>query len=473
MFSIFKRFTRTADAVLAEQGSAKSPGDLRKRGSGDSRSAEDSRSHGVDTVATTMGLSPAAPYAESPSRPMLSEAEAKRVLQELPDPLELLSIDDPNAPVLPHAVYETPPLAPASPTASPAPLPHRGAAIDEHNYLDELDSSFDKLMAEDMMSTEAAAPTTIVKAPTVASTPFYLRLRAGLKRTGEGITSLFTGTQIPEDLYDDLEGALLMADAGTAATQYLLDDLKQRVKQAKTRDPQAVRTLLEQAIADLLKALEAPFEIGRHVPTVMMVAGVNGAGKTTTIGKLTYHFQTAGMKVILAAGDTFRAAAREQLAVWADRNKVTIISRNEADPASVIYDAVQSGIAKKADVVIADTAGRLPTQTHLMDELKKIQRTISKAFDTAPHEVILVLDGNTGQNALAQVRVFDEALGLTGLVITKLDGTARGGVLCGIARYATTSAKRGKLPVYFIGVGEKLEDLQPFNAAQFAKALVG
>jgi fused signal recognition particle receptor len=177
------------------------------------------------------------------------------------------------------------------------------------------------------------------------------------------------------------------------------------------------------------------------------------------------------MKVILAAGDTFRAAAREQLAVWADRNRTTIISRSEADPASVIFDAVQSGVAKQADVVIADTAGRLPTQLHLMEELKKIKRTISKAMDGAPHEVLLVLDGNTGQNALAQVKAFDEALELTGLVVTKLDGTARGGMLCGIARWGL---QRGKpLPVYFIGVGEKLEDLQPFEAEVFAKALVG
>jgi fused signal recognition particle receptor len=462
MFSFFKRLAQKpapAHAPEALDTPAAKPGDLRQLGSA---------SNDIDAIATTLAELPSSlnPAEHEPgqslSRPMLSEAEAKRVLKDLPDPLELLALENPHETL---ELREHDPYANKSAKLIKKPTPlaaQPGISV-------ELDSSFDKLLGDDKGEESAAE----FAAPPVVSTPFYLRLKAGLKRTGDGITSLFVGTQIDDELYDDLEGALLMADAGTAATQYLLDDLKQRVKTHKTRDPKAVRTLLELAIADLLKPLEAPLEIGRFVPTVMMVAGVNGAGKTTTIGKLTHHFQSAGLSVILAAGDTFRAAAKEQLAVWADRTKVTIISRDEGDPASVIFDAVQSGIAKKTDVVIADTAGRLPTQMHLMDELKKIQRTISKAQGSAPHEVVLVLDGNTGQNALAQVKAFDDALSLTGLVITKLDGTARGGVLCGIARYAALHAKRGKLPVYFIGVGEKLEDLQPFNAAQFAKALVG
>jgi fused signal recognition particle receptor len=452
MFSFFKRLTQKPPAKAGTT-PAQHEGD-------------------VDSVVTTAGVLPQHQAQALPgqlqSQPMLSEQEAKRVLQELPDPLELLELEKKGEVLVrqEHAPYSAAEATDAQPNSM-------------IKQADELDSSFDRIMngPDELKEFEATLQPQAdgeLPAPSVVpTTPFYLRLRAGLKRTGDGITSLFTGTQIDDELYEDLEGALLMADAGTAATQYLLDDLKARVKRYKTREPKAVRGLLEQCIADLLKPLEAPLEVGRYTPTVMMVAGVNGAGKTTTIGKLTYHFQSAGMQVILAAGDTFRAAAREQLAVWADRNKVTIISRSEADPASVIFDAVQSGIAKHADVVIADTAGRLPTQMHLMEELKKIQRTISKAQGSAPHEVLLVIDGNTGQNAIAQVRAFDEALGLTGLVVTKLDGTARGGVLCGIARYATTSAKRGKLPVYFIGVGEKLEDLQPFNAAQFAKALVG
>ena len=216
---------------------------------------------------------------------------------------------------------------------------------------------------------------------------------------------------------------------------------------------------------DLLKPLEKPLVVGRYTPTVMMVVGVNGAGKTTSIGKLTRHLAESNQKVLLAAADTFRAAAREQLAVWADRNQVEIVSQEGGDPAAVTYDAVTAGRARGCDVVIADTAGRLPTQLHLMEELKKIRRVIAKADETAPHEVLLVVDGNTGQNALAQVKAFDDALQLTGLIVTKLDGTAKGGVLAAIAR-------ERPVPVYFIGVGEKLEDLQTFNAREFAQALL-
>ncbi len=221
----------------------------------------------------------------------------------------------------------------------------------------------------------------------------------------------------------------------------------------------------------LLQPLQRELKIGVATPTVIMVAGVNGAGKTTTIGKLTRHLADAQAKVLLAAADTFRAAAREQLAVWADRNQVQVVSQEGGDPAAVTFDAVAAGRARGCDVVIADTAGRLPTQLHLMEELKKIKRTIGKAQEGAPHEVLLVVDGNTGQNALAQVKAFDAALGLTGLVVTKLDGTAKGGVLAAIARWG---AEQGRVvPVYFIGVGEKLEDLQTFDAREFAQALLG
>ena len=257
-----------------------------------------------------------------------------------------------------------------------------------------------------------------------------------------------------------------MADAGVNATQYLLDDLKGRVKAAKATDPAQVRGLLADAITDLLRPLEKPLVIGEHTPTVIMVAGVNGAGKTTSIGKLTKHLGHHGQAVLLAAGDTFRAAAREQLAVWADRNTVEIVSSAGGDPAALAFDAVAAGRARGKDVVLVDTAGRLPTQLHLMEELRKIRRTIQKAEGSAPHEVLLVIDGNTGQNALAQVKAFDDALQLTGLIVTKLDGTAKGGVLCAIAR-------EKPVPVYFIGVGEKLEDLETFNAREFAQALLG
>jgi fused signal recognition particle receptor len=297
------------------------------------------------------------------------------------------------------------------------------------------------------------------------------RLQRGLRKTGSAIATVFTGTQIDDALYENLEAALLMADAGVQATEFLLADLKQRVKAAKATEPVAVKALLVEALTNLLSPLEQSLKLGTHQPTVVMVAGVNGAGKTTSIGKLTQHLSCSGASVLLAAADTFRAAAKEQLLVWADRNTVDIISHDGADPAAVSFDAVSAGKARGKDVVLIDTAGRLPTQLHLMEELKKIKRVLAKADPTAPHEVLLVIDGNTGQNALAQVKAFDEAIGLTGLIVTKLDGTAKGGVLAAIALWSRSRAQSA-VPVYFIGVGEKLEDLESFHAREFAQALL-
>jgi fused signal recognition particle receptor len=295
-----------------------------------------------------------------------------------------------------------------------------------------------------------------------------------LRRTGQNISTVFTGTKIDDDLYEELETALLMADAGVQATEYLPKDLKQRVKDTSTTEPSAVKALLAASIAELLKPLEKTLTIGAHKPTIIMVAGVNGAGKTTSIGKLTRHLSDSGASVLLAAADTFRAAAREQLAVWATRNTVEIVSQEGGDPASVSFDAVTAGRARGKDVVLVDTAGRLPTQLHLMEELKKIKRVVQKADQTGPHEVLLVIDGNTGQNALAQLKAFDETLGLTGLIVTKLDGTAKGGVLAAIALWGQSRAAEGgsPVPVYFIGVGEAVEDLETFNAQEFADALL-
>lgn len=317
-------------------------------------------------------------------------------------------------------------------------------------------------------------------ADTPASTPakaadrqsWVGRLTTGLRKTGASLTTVFTGTRIDDQLYEDLEAALLMADAGAHATQYLLEDLKSRVKSAKVTEPTQVRGLLADGLTELLLPLQKPLTADGHGdgPLVVMVAGVNGAGKTTTIGKLTWHLAQSGATVLLAAADTFRAAAREQLGVWADRNTVDIVSQEGGDPAAVSFDAVTAGRARGRDVVIVDTAGRLPTQLHLMDELKKIRRVVQKADPTAPHEVLLVIDGNTGQNALTQVKAFDAALGLTGLVVTKLDGTAKGGVLAAIAMWAKEHGR--DVPVYFIGVGEQLEDLQTFDAREFATALL-
>ena len=292
------------------------------------------------------------------------------------------------------------------------------------------------------------------------------RLKVGLSKTSSNLTTLFVGAKIGEELYEELESALLMSDAGVNATQFLLDTLKKKVRDEKLTSAEQVKTALRTVFVELLTPLQKPLVLGRHQPLVMMVTGVNGAGKTTTIGKLAKHLQAHRQSVLLAAGDTFRAAAREQLTIWGERNNVAVISQASGDPAAVAFDAVHSGQARGTDVVMIDTAGRLPTQLHLMEELKKIKRVVTKGMASAPHEILLIIDGNTGQNALAQVKAFDDALGLTGLVVTKLDGTAKGGVLAAIA-------KSRPIPVYFIGVGEQIEDLQPFDAVEFVDALLG
>lgn len=291
------------------------------------------------------------------------------------------------------------------------------------------------------------------------------RLKVGLSKTSSNLTTLFVGAKIGEELYEELESALLVSDAGVDATQSLLDALKKKVKDEKLTEATQVKAALRTLMINMLKPLQRPLVLGRHQPMITMITGVNGAGKTTTIGKLAKHLQAHDQSVLLAAGDTFRAAAREQLTIWGARNNVTVIAQESGDPAAVAFDAVHSAQARGINVVMVDTAGRLPTQLHLMEELKKIKRVITKAMPTAPHEILLIIDGNTGQNALTQVKAFDDALGLTGLVVTKLDGTAKGGVLAAIA-------KTRPIPVYFIGIGEQIEDLQPFNAEDFVDALL-
>ena len=296
------------------------------------------------------------------------------------------------------------------------------------------------------------------------------KLKGGLAKTGQSLGSLFIGVRVDEDLFDELETALIMADAGVEATTQLMTALRARVKRDRIEEADAVRQALKDVLAEHLKILEKPFDVGHVKPLVVMITGVNGAGKTTSIGKLANALQQRGAKVLLAAGDTFRAAAREQLVEWGHRNNVSVIAQDGADPAAVAFDSVHAGRARGMDIVMVDTAGRLPTQLHLMDELKKIRRVIAKADPTAPHEVLLVVDGNSGQNVLSQIRSFDAAVGLTGLIVTKLDGTAKGGTLAAVA--AGSQGTR-PVPVYWIGVGEKMEDLQPFVAADFAAALVG
>ena len=294
---------------------------------------------------------------------------------------------------------------------------------------------------------------------------WFSRLRAGLAKTGTNIKHVFVSHKVDEALFEQLEDALLLADVGVPATQRILGAVRERVKKERIEDAQQVKQVVKDELIAILEPLEKELDVSAHKPLVLMVAGVNGAGKTTSIGKLTHHLQASGRSIVLAAGDTFRAAAREQLAVWGERNGVTVIAQESGDPAAVVFDAIASAQAKQIDVVIADTAGRLPTQLHLMDELKKVKRVANKALDGAPHEIILVLDGSMGQNALMQVKAFDEAVGLTGLIVTKLDGSAKGGVLAALAVDRV-------IPVYFIGVGEGVHDLQTFDAREFVDALL-
>src|SRR5690606_2376813 len=312
---------------------------------------------------------------------------------------------------------------------------------------------------------EPAAP-----APAPARQSWLSRLKQGLARTGQNLGGLFVGVKVDEDLFEELETALIMADAGMEATEKLLAALRARVKKDRLTDAQAVKAALREILAEHLKPLEKSFPLGSSTPLVVMIAGVNGAGKTTSIGKLAHTFQGQGASVLLAAADTFRAAAREQLMEWGARNHVTVVGQEGGDPAAVAFDAVNAGRARQAGVVMVDTAGRLPTQLHLMEELKKIKRVIGKADGAAPHEVLLVVDGNTGQNAISQIKAFDAAIGLTGLVVTKLDGTAKGGTLAALA--AGSQGVR-PVPVYWIGVGEGMHDLQTFVASEFAAALLG
>ena len=298
---------------------------------------------------------------------------------------------------------------------------------------------------------------------------FFSRLKQGLERTRINLAGLFSGAVIDEDFFEELETSLIAADIGVESTNLILERLRDTVKLRGLKTPEEVRLALRDEIKRILLPAQKPLDVNRTKPFVMMMAGVNGAGKTTTIGKIAKWLAADNKTVLLAAADTFRAAAREQLAVWGERNRIDVVSQTRGDPAAVVFDAVSAGKARGLDVVIADTAGRLPTQTNLMEELGRIRRAQGKALEGAPHEVILVVDGTNGQNALAQVKAFDAFAQLTGLIVTKLDGTAKGGVLVAI------TAIRGDrpLPIYFVGVGEKIDDLQPFNAEAFADALVG
>lgn len=297
---------------------------------------------------------------------------------------------------------------------------------------------------------------------------FADKIKKGLTKTREKLTSeltsLFTGKKIDEALFEELETILLTSDVGISATTYLLDSIRASVKKNNIENADEIKGLLKEKLIELLTPIESPLVLKGANPYVIMVVGVNGAGKTTTIGKLTKIFLDENNSVLIAAGDTFRAAATEQLQVWGERNNVHVVSQASGDPSAVIFDAINSAKAKNIDIVIADTAGRLPTQKHLIDEITKVKRVINKCHEEAPHEILLVLDANTGQNAISQLKIFNEALGITGLALTKLDGTAKGGVIAAIAKEQPT-------PLRYIGVGESIDDLKVFNAQEYVDAL--
>ena len=300
---------------------------------------------------------------------------------------------------------------------------------------------------------------------------WFSRLKQGLTKSrdklGKSLATVFGGGQIDEDLYEELETVLLTSDMGVEATERLLSDVRKRVTLKGLKDASELKQALKDALRELLQPLEQPLMLPEKSgePFVIMMAGVNGAGKTTSIGKLAKLYQSENRTVLLAAGDTFRAAAREQLIEWGKRNDVAVISQEKGDSAAVCFDALEAAKARKTDIVLADTAGRLPTQLHLMEEIKKVKRVLQKSMPDAPHEILLVLDANIGQNAINQVIAFDDALGLTGLVLTKLDGTAKGGVIAALAA-------RRPIPVRYIGVGESIDDLRPFRAKEFVDALL-
>lgn len=306
-------------------------------------------------------------------------------------------------------------------------------------------------------------------AETPSQTGWAARLKQGLGKSrshmAKSLAGVFGGGQIDEDCYEELETVLLTSDMGIEATEYLLQNVRRRVSLRGLSNTHELRSALKDSLYELLKPLQQPLVLPETRPFVVMMAGVNGAGKTTSIGKLAKYFQNQGKSVLLAAGDTFRAAAREQLQQWGERNHVTVISQASGDSAAVCFDAVEAAKARGIDVVLADTAGRLPTQLHLMEEIKKVKRVLQKALPDAPHEVILVLDANIGQNALSQVVAFDDALGLSGLIVSKLDGTAKGGILAALASIRP-------IPVRYIGVGEGIDDLRPFDARAFVDALI-
>ncbi|UOO82016.1 signal recognition particle-docking protein FtsY [Uruburuella testudinis] len=429
---------------------------------------------GHEQPAETEAAPEAAPSAQTPPAPVgdnplpaLNEAEREAVAADadthpvsrlvadvVAPPAELPEQLDPEAPV---AKVHVPLSEPETTVVPEAEGLHAGTLADSFKQADSIATVAAPVPAAETVAEEPAKP------------GWAARLKQGLTKSrdqmAKSLAGVFGGGKIDEDLYEELETVLITSDMGIEATDYLMKDVRKRVSLKGLQDGNELRGALKDAIYDLIKPLEQPLVVpDSSEPFVIMLAGINGAGKTTSIGKLAKYFQSQGKSVLLAAGDTFRAAAREQLQEWGARNGVTVISQASGDSAAVCFDAVEAAKARGIDIVLADTAGRLPTQLHLMEEIKKVKRVLQKSMSAAPHEIIVVLDANIGQNAVNQVVAFDDALGLTGLIVTKLDGTAKGGVLAALA-------SSRPIPVRYIGVGEKIDDLRPFDARAFVDAL--
>lgn len=475
MFSFFKRFksggnkaAETSPASTESPASAESaqlPEPPESSGAPVERPAPKAEAAQAQPAASVPVATPqpVVPAATAPSAPatVVTAPQTPAAPAETPrapvDPVENSAHSEPASVNVPAFEAPTPVVATPAPQIAPEPV----------EPVEPIEPVAPAPVVVKDSHGEAIGEIVAAPAPAPAAKRSWLtRLKAGLSKTSAGLTGIFVGVKVDENLFEELEGALLMSDAGVEATTFLIEALRKKVKSERLTEGEQVKRALHDLLVDLLQPLEQSLVLGRDAPMVVMIAGVNGAGKTTSIGKLAKHFQHYDQSVLLAAGDTFRAAAREQLTIWGERNNVAVVSQESGDPAAVVFDAVNAARARKIDIVMADTAGRLPTQLHLMEELKKIKRVLAKAADGAPHEVLLVIDANTGQNALTQVKAFDDALQLTGLIVTKLDGTAKGGILAAIAR-------QRPVPVYFIGVGEKVEDLQPFSAREFADALLG
>ncbi|VVD70215.1 signal recognition particle-docking protein FtsY [Pandoraea terrigena] len=477
MFSFFKRF-KSGGNKAAETGPASTESPDAE--SAQSPEAPESPGLPVESAAAAAEIAPVQPAAPAPASPPQPVTPAIASASE-PAPAAPVDALHPAVSPVENAVPSEPATgniptldvpAQSAPTLAPQIAPERVERVEAAESVEPSESvepAAPPPPAVVVKDAHGDAIGEIVAAPApapAAKRSWITRLKAGLSKTSAGLTGIFIGVKVDDNLFEELEDALLMSDAGVEATAFLIGALRKKVKAERLTEGEQVKRALHDLLVELLQPLEQSLVLGREAPLVVMIAGVNGAGKTTSIGKLAKHFQHYGQSVLLAAGDTFRAAAREQLAIWGERNNVAVVSQENGDPAAVVFDAVNAARARKIDIVMADTAGRLPTQLHLMEELKKIRRVLGKAAEGAPHEVLLVIDANTGQNALTQVKAFDDALQLTGLIVTKLDGTAKGGILAAIAR-------QRPVPVYFIGVGEKVEDLQPFSAREFADALLG